>query len=363
MRLDRNGLIEMMNLRQLGDRNKKILITGSSGFVGSRLTAILLERGYKRIRCLLRPGGSKPILLQQESGKRNSVEFIHGNLTRMDDAVKAIDDTEIVFHCAAGKSGPIASMYLNTVVATRNLLDAAVKNHALRRFVHISSFAVYQTAKLKRNAIIDENTPIENNLKNRNDGYTYIKLKQEQLVRQYEKKYGLPVVILRPGVIYGPGGDEISRRVGLRLFGVFLNVGKNNPMPLSYIDNCVDAIIKAGTTPQIDGETINIHDSDLRTCNQFLSGFRENAYNFRYINVPYGLFWILSYFIESYSSYSKGQIPPILNRYKTASTWKRRRFSNKKLVRLLSWSPTIPTDDGLKHHFDYYHRFHSNSGI
>jgi nucleoside-diphosphate-sugar epimerase len=131
-------------------------------------------------------------------------------------------------------------------------------------------------------------------------------------------------------------------------------------MPLSYVDNCADAIIRAGTTAGIEGEFINILDHDLRTCSQFLSGYKKEVKHLRSIPVPYPLFWLFSALVETYARYSDDQIPAVLSRYKTATTWKRCRFKNEKLTRLLSWSPAVSTEKGLSRHFRYYRQLYSD---
>ncbi len=342
--------------------NSKILITGAAGFLGSRIVRQLCKKGYTNIRCMVRSRQYMNGLSKIKADfPKVALEFIEGNLISQTDATKAINGVDLIIHCAAGKGGPIASMYLNSVVATRNLMEAAKNSKTLRRIVHISSFSVYGTAKLDRNVIIDEKTPLEQNLKKRNDGYAYVKIKQEEIVKQYEKDYNISVVILRPGVIYGPGGDEISRRVGVRLFGIFWNIGRENLLPLSYVDNCADAIIQAGIVSGIEGEIINIHDNDLRTCSEFLGRFKKDVKNIKSIKVPYGIFWIFSWLIETYAKVSKGQIPPVFSPYKTASIYKKRYFNNHKSVALLKWTPCITTEEGLTEHFSHLHQIYSGS--
>ena len=339
--------------------NSKILVTGSTGFLGGRIVSKLLGKGGIYLRCFARPGvriGELELLKEKCPNAR--IELFLGNLVNQKHVQEAVKDINIIYHCAAAKNGPIASMYLNTVIGTKNLLEAVAKTNCVRRFVHISSFAVYGTANLPRGAVVNEGTPLETNLKKRDDAYTYTKLKQEKLVWEYGEKHDLPVVVLRPGVVYGPGGDETSRRVGLELFGYFLNIGKNNILPLSYVDNCADAVILAGTVPNIEGEVFNLHDSDLITCDEFLRLYKKRVRKMKCIGMPYSIFWLFSWLVDRYSRYSKGQIPRALNPYKTASIWKGNRFDNSKIIKTLGWSQGISTKEGLERHFDYYRKIY-----
>ena len=105
------------------------------------------------------------------------------------------------------------------------------------RFVLVSSFGVYGVADLPRGHLLDESTPLEPHPERR-DLYSQAKLRQEKLFREYEPKLGLDLVVVRPGVIYGPGGNAMSSRVGLDVFGVFLDMGRKNILPLTYVENC-----------------------------------------------------------------------------------------------------------------------------
>jgi nucleoside-diphosphate-sugar epimerase len=88
---------------------------------------------------------------------------------------------------------------MNSALATRNLLDAYLEHGRPRRFVNVSSFAVYSNLSLERGALLDETCPLETDFQARYDAYGFGKLKQEELVREYGVKHQLRYVILRPG--------------------------------------------------------------------------------------------------------------------------------------------------------------------
>ena len=84
-------------------------------------------------------------------------------------------------------------------------------------------------------------------------------------------------MIVRPGVVYGPGNKGITGRVGLGTFGLFLHLGGSNEIPLTYVDNCADAIVLAGIKGGVDGEVFNVVDDDLPTSRKFLRLYKKNV--------------------------------------------------------------------------------------
>src|SRR3954468_9911231 len=127
-----------------------VLVTGSTGFIGAKVVDTLIDRGFRHVRCFARPGSDLSHL--EAAGRREGrVEIVRGNLLSRDDCARATRDVAIVFHLAAGrgeKSFP--DSFMNSVVTTRNLLDAAVAHNCLKRFVSISSFAVYSNRQKRQ---------------------------------------------------------------------------------------------------------------------------------------------------------------------------------------------------------------------
>jgi len=87
---------------------------------------------------------------------------------------------------------------------------------------------------------------MENRPALRGDAYSFAKVKQDELVAEYGSRFQIPYVIVRPGAVYGKGNESITVRVGIGTFGLFLHLGGSNPVPLTYVDNRVEAIILAG---------------------------------------------------------------------------------------------------------------------
>jgi len=332
-----------------------ILVTGAAGFIGSRVVRSLLDRGFRNIRCLVRNTGNIQGLREiiDRFGIPPQTEIVTGNLLSREDCSILARNAALIYHLAAGmglKSFPDA--FLNSVVTTRNLLDAVLEHKCLRRFVNMSSFSVYTNRKKPRWRLLDETCPVEDHPESRAEAYCFGKVKQDELVMEYGQKHGIPYVLLRPGTVYGPGKKAIPGRVGIDTFGIFLHMGGSNPIPLTYVENCADAIVLAGLKPGIDGEVFNIVDDDLPSSRRFLRLYKRNVKSFKSIYVPHALSFLFCYIWEKYSKWSKGQLPPVYTPREWAAYWKKTRYSNQKIKEMVGWAPKVPTAEGLRRFFE-----------
>jgi nucleoside-diphosphate-sugar epimerase len=336
------------------DPSQLILVTGAPGFIGLRVIHNLLSRGYRNIRCIARPTGHVHRLeeLIRSHAASDKVEILRGNLLSTEDCERATDGVAIIYHLAAGRGDMFADAYMNSAVTTRNLLRATLQHGCLKRFVNVSSFSVYTNRNKPRRRVLDENCPVETHPAERGDPYMYGKTKQDEIVTEYAARFGVPCVTIRPGYVYGPGHETISSRVGIGTFGVFLHLGGANTVPLTYVDNCAEAIVLAGITPGVDGEVFNIIDDDLPSSRKFLRDYKREVKWFASIYVPHVASYILCWLWERYSHWSEGQLPPTFNWRGWHAFWKRTRYSNAKAKTLLHWKPPVSSRDAMNRYFE-----------
>jgi nucleoside-diphosphate-sugar epimerase len=341
-----------MEDRFIADYTDLLLLTGANGFIGSKVVETLLGYGFKNLRCFVRPSGNLDSLKGIISTNDCRIELFQGNLLSREDCQKAAAGAAVIFHLAAGIEKTFPGCFLNSVVTTRNLLDAVLQSASLKRFLNVSSFAVYTNWNLKRHGLLDETCEVENHLVERYEAYTFAKAKQDEMVMDYGRKHRIPYVIVRPGAVYGPGKTQLTGRVGIETFGFFMHLGGSNQIPLTYVDNCAEAIVLAGIVRGVDGEVFNIVDDELPASRKFLKLYKKNAGHFRSVYIPYPVFFFLCWLWEKYSKWSEGQLPPAFNRRRCSAYWKGNRYSNAKLKRMLHWKPRVPFKEAAQKYFE-----------
>ncbi len=235
------------------------LITGATGFVGGHLAEAAQARGLT-VRSLARPGSDTALL------DRLGVEVCRGDLADPEAVRKAATGVDLVFHCAAkvGDRGPVEEYRAVNVEALRTLLDA-VKGRPLRRFVHLSSLGVYEA---RHHHGTDESEPLP---ERHSDGYTQTKVEAERLALQYQCEHAVPVVVLRPGFIYGPRDRTLMPEVVKNLTAgkVHYLGGDQRLLNTIYVGNLVEAFFRAVESPAAIGQVYNLTDGEAVTRQRF----------------------------------------------------------------------------------------------
>src|ERR1041385_4150410 len=186
------------------EREAPVLVTGAAGFIGKSVVRSLLNAGFRNVRCLTRSlsKSTDRLGLISSQGIAPHMEVVGGNLLSRKDCLAATRGIAVIYHLAAStgeKSFPDA--FMNSALATRNLIEAFLDLGKPMRFVCVSSFAVYSNTGLKHGALLDETCPLEEKPQERFDAYAFGKLKEEQTVQKYGVERSLPYVILRPGAV------------------------------------------------------------------------------------------------------------------------------------------------------------------
>lgn len=323
-----------------------ILVTGGAGFLGRRVVRTLAHLGHKRVRCMVRPGTPSDVFAEDlRDYPGTDVEVVPASFNDRIALEEGIRDVEVVYHLAASRKGSAAVMVANSVIGSENIYQAAVRA-GVRRFVLVSSLAVMGVGRLGRGSIVDERTRMEEHPEWR-DAYSFSKHRQEMLAWKHFEYDRLPLVVVRPGVIFGPGSEILGPRIGLRFGGVFLHLGGVNEIPLTYVDNCAEAVVLAGTASGIEGEVFCIVDDGLAASGYLLRRYCKEVRRLRVIRIPYRLLTWLAKCNVWYSSRTKGHLPAVITPYEVELLWKGHRFGNQKAKELLGWHPTVSMEEAL----------------
>jgi nucleoside-diphosphate-sugar epimerase len=220
-----------------------------------------------------------------------------GDLRRPTGLSYALRDVDVVVHAAAAKSGDLHDQLASTVVGTENLIAVLRAGPRRPRLVLISSFAVYDYDRIPSGSVITETSPVIDP-RNGRDAYATAKRLQERLVLDVAGEF--PVVILRPGVVIGPG-MEWNARLGERFGSVWVTFGGSAQVPVITVDNCAAAVRSSCSRALTEQPSVlNLVDPDPPTQVEYLRWLqREAPGRARLLRVPLGAWRALGMAIDA----------------------------------------------------------------
>jgi NAD dependent epimerase/dehydratase len=240
-------------------RNRRVLVTGAGGFIGSHLAERLVELGA-RVRALVRYNSRNDWgrLELLPAPVKHEMEVVLGDLTDPHGTTRVVQSQEVIFHLAALIAIPYSYLAPAHYVATNcggtlNLLEAA-RQHGVERFVHTSTSETYGTAQYTP---IDEAHPLRGQ-----SPYAASKIGADKLAESYHLSFGVPVVTIRPFNTYGPRQSAraiIPTIISQGLSGDVVRLGRLTPIrDLTFVSDTVEGFIKGEERPQAIGELFNL---------------------------------------------------------------------------------------------------------
>lgn len=258
---------------------------------------------------------------------------------------RSVAGVDAVYHAAAAMKGPWREYEESTIRGTEWMLELS-REAGVRRFVYISSVTVYRTAGLEAGTTIDETCPPDPEPERRGP-YVHAKIEAERRAFRYLGE-GLPVVVIRPGIIYGPGGRVMHPNVGFFLTKkLFLLVGKgDNPLPLTYVDNTVDGILSAASVDHAVGKAYNLVDGGSITQREFLDRYRAAVKGrFATLSLPLPLLLVAAELAQCLKKFGMPSIASTA--YGFRAQYANVRLDAAKARRELGWKPRITLEEGL----------------
>ena len=328
----------------------KILITGGTGFIGSHLVERLVKEGYD-VRVLARKReytGERDEIF--DLLKKLKVEIFFGDLLDLESLKKAVQEVDIIFHLAAiarPMAIPKERYFEVNEKGTKNLLEAC-KNRKLKKIIIMSS--VSAVGPTRDGNPVNEKTKCEPV-----DTYGWSKLAEEKVAENYIKEYKMPIVILRPPMVFGPRDFEmlkLFKAVDKRFFPIR---GNRKVMEFLYVENLVEACLLAMKKGK-NGEKYHITNGEHYSIDEIIEAM-EKAKNKKILPIkfPEWSFVLAGGFLEILGKIFHFR-PPFKHdtiKWMTKKFW----YSDMSKAREeIGYNPKITLDEGVRRTAEYYKR-------
>jgi NAD dependent epimerase/dehydratase len=240
-------------------KNKKVLITGADGFIGSHLTqSLIARRAQVKALVMYNSFNTWGWIDTFTPNEKEAVDIFCGDIRETDLLKRALKDVDIVFHLAALIAIPYSyaspSSYVKTnIEGTLNLLQTGL-DCGVEKIIHTSTSEVYGTAQYTP---IDERHPLQGQ-----SPYSASKIGADMIAESFYRSFNLPVTTVRPFNTYGPRQSAraiIPTLILQMLKGTTIRIGSLHPIrDFTYVSDTVEGFIKAAETDGITGKVINL---------------------------------------------------------------------------------------------------------
>jgi nucleoside-diphosphate-sugar epimerase len=317
-------------------------VTGAAGFTGLALARSLTRRG-QHVRGLVR--NRKRASYLEQAG----VEIIAGDVRDRATVQDALLGVDTVYHLAAvfRRAGVPDSEYRSVHVdATRQLVECSAAA-GVRRFVHCSTVGVHGDVEAQAPAA--EDAPFHPG-----DIYQVTKLEGERMALDTAGRVGLPLTVVRPGPIYGPGDRRLLKLIGGVARKRFVLLGDGTPhFQMVYVDDLIEGFRLAADTPAAVGRTYIVAGGEAPTLNELVEEIASVAHVAPpRTRLPVWPFWVAGAICEGVCV-PLGIEPPIFRR-RVAFFTKNRWFDTSRARDELGYAPKVRLRDGIRRTLDSY---------
>jgi nucleoside-diphosphate-sugar epimerase len=313
------------------------LVTGAAGFVGQAIVRRLLAEGG-RVRGLVRPSDPEIADLRAlDSGGR--LQIVAADVTDRDAVDAACGDIQRVFHSAAivHAWAPIEEYRRVNVDGTRHVAEAAFLR-GIQRFVHISTSDVFGLPQ--SGEVLTEAAPF----REWGEPYPDSKIEAEAWLWRFHRERGLPVSVVNPGWVYGPGDNAFFPTLARSIRNRSMTFWQRDLwLPWTYIDNLADACVTVADHPGALGQGYLAYDGDDGPTLQEVCARIAAAIDRRppTRHIPFGVAGMAARLSQRFT---RGE--PLLRTVDVKAFGYDWKFSNAKL-RALGWQPQVSTEEGM----------------
>lgn len=324
----------------------KILVTGGSGFIGSHLVERLVRKGFE-VRVFVKKEDMKKRGESFRLLESLDVEIYYGDLLNKASLEKAVKNIDVIFHLAAiarPMAIPNEAYFRVNEDGTRNLLEVCNNIKKIKKIVITSSVSAVGPSR--------DGNPVSEKAKCRPiDVYGWSKLAQENVSFHFIKNYNLPIVFLRPPMVFGPRDFEILKLFKAVNRGFFPVSSNNKCLDMIYVDNLVDACLLVMEKGKV-GEVYHIAD-DHYSINEIVGSIAK-AENKKLMKLLFPkFFFVFSGYIIEFLGKLFNFHPPFKHdtvKWMTERFW----YIDTSKIRKLGYKNKIGLDKGIKKTVDYY---------
>lgn len=315
----------------------KVLITGATGFIGGHLVDANLK-AKRNVRALVMTNDPGEAAL-----RKKRVEIVYGDLRDVESLERACRGIDIVFHCAAVVTDWAPQSLFDTVnIGGMEKLCSAALKARVKRFVEMSTNDVFG---LGEDVVIDESFP----LRKWHEPYADTKIAAEEVAWRYHREHGLPVTMVYPCWVYGPGDKTFVPLTADAILKKEMIFWRHDVHVWpTYIDNLIDLLMKISTDKRAVGNGYLVHDGEMTTFQNFCAeiaravGAKEPK-----LHIPYAIAYAAAIVLEIVWRLLKKKSRPLITTYTVKNLGSRLKFSIAKAERELGWKPKIPYREGL----------------
>jgi dihydroflavonol-4-reductase len=323
-------------------------VTGGTGFIGQHLVRTLRERGMA-VRVLTRPHADASAHASTDKIAALGAELIVGDLSDSATLRRAMRDARYVFHLA-GKlliPGVSDAVYEQThIEGTRNLLTVCAEVGAAESIVHCSTTGVLGPTGA---VLADEDAPLQPSTI-----YERTKAAGEQLAREMVKQQGLPIVIARPSLVYGPGDLHLLnwfRAIKRDLYRVVGN-GDNMLHPI-YVGDVAVGLLRCALAPAARGRVYHLvgeRPTPIRELAAAMAAAMGKRLPQRRLPLPSA--WAAAALIEALPGVSPERLP--LTRSRVTFMSESRAYNGARASRELGFVAHVDLESGLRRTVKWY---------